>query len=135
LWSDSLNTGILLVQHMPPLPLASNYKVWVRDSLGRLDLVTTFTPDEHGNAQMVIQPEGLGEPVWLFVIAGSATSSSSEGPIVLQGHLDRSQPAADDAAADAEAEAEAEDVPVDDAEDAEVEDADGGSATEATAGA
>lgn len=94
LWSDQANAGIALVQHMPPLPVGSNYKVWLEDRLGNIVLASTFTPDEQGNAQVVLQHTAGAEPVHLYVIPGATGSGSREGPIVLQAELDREAAAA-----------------------------------------
>src|SRR5690606_28749347 len=55
LWSDVAGVGIALVHHMPPLPVGSNYKVWLEDNRGNIVLASTFTPDEQGTAQVVLQ--------------------------------------------------------------------------------
>ncbi len=89
MWSDVANVGVALVQHMPPLPVGSNYKVWLEDELGRIVLVNTFTPDEQGNAQVVLQHTNGAEAIRLYIIPGATGSSSREGPIVLHAVLDR----------------------------------------------
>ena len=108
LWSDSAAAGIVIVHDMPPLPLGANYKVWLEQPGSPAILVSTFLPDEQNFAQVVLQPEGVEEPIRLYITAGRAGDASRSDPIVLRAVIDRDAVAADgDAAADEDGDSEA----------------------------
>lgn len=89
IWSDETQAGLLMVQSMPPLPNGYNYKVWLEFPSSRMTLANTFVPDGSGNAQVVLYFDEGYEPVRLYIATGRTGSSSNEGPVVLQGTLNR----------------------------------------------
>ncbi|MEX2446605.1 MAG: hypothetical protein WD734_04630 [Dehalococcoidia bacterium] len=89
-WSDAAGAGTVTVRDLPRLPLGGAYRVWVEDSLSRLMVAATFTPDDAGRAQEVLTVEGRLQPERIYVIATSrADDPESTGPVVLMATIDR----------------------------------------------
>ncbi len=86
LWSEASETGIVLLQLLPPLPMGSTYHALIEDSLGDLSSGASFMPDPAGTAQVVLDTAAVsGRPARVYVIA--TASGAVEGPIVLQADI------------------------------------------------
>ncbi len=88
-WSATLQSGVLIAQGLPPLPLGTLYEVWLDDG-ERLISVGLFLPSTEGEAQMLIELDSPFEPRSVTVATAPAGGADSlQPPIVLSGDVER----------------------------------------------
>ena len=88
-WSAAHNSGVLIAQGLPPLPLGILYEVWLDDG-EQLISAGTFLPSTDGEAQVLIELDAPFEPRSVTIATGPPGGAGSlQPPIVLGGDVIR----------------------------------------------
>ncbi|MCC6237366.1 MAG: anti-sigma factor [Dehalococcoidia bacterium] len=86
-WSESATAGVVVAKDLPPLPFGSVYQAWLLQGTTAVS-AGTFTPDEHGSAEVVLRPTSTIEPSTIMVAVAPEGGSAGVGrPVVLVGMI------------------------------------------------
>lgn len=84
-WSESATAGVVVAQDLPPLPFGNVYQAWLLRGTSAVS-AGLFTPDEQGNAEVVLRPNTNIEPTSIMIAVAPQGGSAVVGrPVVLVG--------------------------------------------------
>jgi anti-sigma-K factor RskA len=84
-WSGSATAGVVVAQDLPPLPFGNVYQAWLLQGTTAVS-AGLFTPDEQGNAEVVLRPSSNIEPTTIMIAVAPQGGSAGVGrPVVLVG--------------------------------------------------
>jgi anti-sigma-K factor RskA len=84
-WSESSSAGVVVARALPPLPFGNVYQAWLLRGTTSTS-AGTFTPDENGDAEMVLRPNSDIDPTEIMIAVGPIGGAADVGrPVVLVG--------------------------------------------------
>jgi anti-sigma-K factor RskA len=85
-WSNAADSAVVIVRSLQPIGFGSTYRITLADRWGNPLAAKSFTPDEFGDAQVVIATPAGSWPQAVYVFATNEDSDSKtpDGPVVLE---------------------------------------------------